>query len=82
MGMLLQGQMDWKGSIPWLERAVKLKPELAQAHYRLALAYQRIGRQTDAKAQIALYKKFAGQEHANLTRRLNDVTRFAGESSQ
>lgn len=82
MGMILQDERDWNSSIPWLERAVRLKPELAQAHYRLALAYQRIGRRTDAKAQISLYKKFAGQEQANMTRRLNEVTRFAGESSQ
>jgi tetratricopeptide (TPR) repeat protein len=82
MGMILQDQTDWEGSIPWLERAVKLKPELAQAHYRLALAYRRVGRQKDEQAEIALYKKFAGQEQAEMTRRLNEVTRFAGESSQ
>ena len=36
MGVVMQDSSNWKGSIPYLERALKLKPDLAQAHYRCA----------------------------------------------
>ena len=76
MGMVMQNGSDWKGSIPFLERAVKLKPDYAQAHYRLALAYWRTGRKQDGQAQMALQKKFARQEQQDLERRLRQITTF------
>lgn len=79
MGMVMQNGQDWKGSIPFLERAVKLKPDYAQAHYRLALAYGRTGRKQDGQAQMALQKKFARQEQEDLDRRLRQITTFTLE---
>jgi len=79
MGMALQNSQDWKGSIPYLERAVKLKPDFAQAHYRLARAYWKTGRTQDGQAQMDLQKKFARQELEDLDRRLRQITRFAVE---
>lgn len=76
MGMIMQDRKDWKASIPFLERAVKLKPDYAQAHYRLALAYWRTGRKLNGQAQMALQKKFARQEQQDLDRRLRQITTF------
>lgn len=77
MGVILQDGLDWKGSIPYLERAVKLKPDYAQAHYRLARAYWRTGRRQDGQEQMDLQKKFASQEKEDLDQRLRQITRFA-----
>ena len=41
-----------------LEEAVQLEPTNATAHYRLATLYRKMGRQDDAKREMALYKKF------------------------
>jgi tetratricopeptide (TPR) repeat protein len=79
MGVALQNSLDWKGRIPYLERAVKLKPDFAQAHYRLARAYWKIGRNQDGQAQMDLQKKFARQEQEDLDRRLKQIARFAVE---
>ncbi|HEX4067341.1 MAG TPA: tetratricopeptide repeat protein [Acidobacteriaceae bacterium] len=76
MGIILQDKLDWRGSIPYLERAVKLKPDLAPAHYRLARAYFKVGRKQDAQAQMELHEKFAHADEADLDRRLREVTRF------
>lgn len=76
MGLVMQDEKDWKGSIPFLERAVKLKPDYAQAHYRLGLAYWRAGRKQDAQVQMELQKKFARQEQEDLDRRLRQITTF------
>lgn len=77
MGVLLQNNLDWKGSIPYLVRAVKLKPDFAQAHYRLARAYWRTGRKQEGREQMELQQKYARQESQDLDRRLRQITRFA-----
>jgi tetratricopeptide (TPR) repeat protein len=82
MGKVLQISLNWKGSIPYLERAVKLKPDFAQAHYSLARAYWRLGRKQDGQAQMDLQKKFARQEQEDLDRRLKQIMRFAVEFHQ
>jgi tetratricopeptide (TPR) repeat protein len=76
MGVILQNDLDWKGSIPYLERAVKLKPDYATAHYRLARAYWRTGRKQDGQAQMELQKKFASQKQKDLDQRLRQLTTF------
>jgi tetratricopeptide (TPR) repeat protein len=82
MGVVMQYGMDWKGSIPYLERAVKLKPDFAQAHYRLARAYWKTGRRQDGQAQMDLQKKYSYQEQEELNRRLRQVTKFVMDAHQ
>ena len=76
MGLLKQENGDWRGSIPNLETAVKLKPDLSQAHYRLALAYWRAGRKDEAQAQMALQQQYSHQQRQDLDRRLRQITTF------
>jgi len=76
MGEILQNGKDWQGSIPYLERAVALKPDFAQAHYLLARAYWRTGRKKDGDVQMELQKKFAHQQQEDLDRRLREMTIF------
>jgi tetratricopeptide (TPR) repeat protein len=76
MGLLKQEDGDWRGSIPNLEMAVKLKPDLAQAHYHLSLAYWRAGRKDEAQAQIALQRQYSQQEQQDLDQRLRQITTF------
>jgi len=77
MGALLQDGEDWKGSIPFLKRAVRLKPDFSQAHYRLARAYWRTGRKEEGDAQMALQRKSANQNQIELDQRLRQVTSLA-----
>lgn len=76
MGILQQTQGEWDKSIANLETAIKLKPDLAEAHYRLALAYWRAGRKQEARAQIALQKQFHQQQQNDLDHRLRQITTF------
>ncbi|UWZ84566.1 tetratricopeptide repeat protein [Occallatibacter riparius] len=76
LGVLKQNQSDWPGSVPYLERAVALKPNHAQAHYHLALAYWRTGRKADGQTQMELQKKYASAEKEDLDRRLKQITTF------
>ena len=76
MGTFLEDDGMWKDSIPYLERAIKLKPDYSQAHYRLALAYWRTGRKQEGQAQMELQKKYSRQQQDDLNRRLNQITTF------
>lgn len=76
MGKLKQDQGDWVGSVTYLQAAVALKPDFAQAHYRLALAYARTGRKEEGKAEIELQKKYAQQVKQDLNQRLRQITVF------
>jgi tetratricopeptide (TPR) repeat protein len=76
MGVLMQNRGDWAGSIANLERAIALKPDFAQAHYHLALAYWRTGRKQEGQAEMELQKKYSKQEAQDLDRRLRQITTF------
>ena len=76
IGLLMQNQSDWAGSISPLETAIALKPNDAQAHYRLSLAYWRCGRKQEAQAEMALQKKYSKQQQEDLDQRLRQITTF------
>ncbi len=76
MAVLMQSQSNWQGSIPLLEKAVALKPDFSQAHYRLALAYWRSGRKQDGQAEMQLQQKYSRQQQQDLDHRLRQITTF------
>lgn len=72
-GLLLQDQSHWQQSIPELETALRLKPDDAAAHYRLALALARTGSRERAQQEIALQKKYSAQENKDRDERLSQM---------
>jgi tetratricopeptide (TPR) repeat protein len=80
MGVLKQDQMDWAGSVSYLEQAVKLKPDFARAHYRLALACLRSGRKEEGEAEMELQKRYSQQQQHDLDQRLRQITTFLVDS--
>ncbi len=60
-GMMAQAENKLEESAGALEKAVSLDPALAAAHYRLALAYQRLGNQEEAKAQLAAFRSLKNE---------------------
>lgn len=76
MGTFLQSDGMWAESIPYLQRAVELKPDFSDAHYHLGLAYWRTGRKQDGQAEMELQKKFSKQEQQDLDRRLRQIATF------
>lgn len=75
-GVFLQNQGDWAGSVSDLETAIALKPDFSQAHYRLALAYWRVGRKQQGQAEMELQKKYSKQEKEDRTNRMRQITTF------
>ncbi len=75
-GVLEQQRSDWQASTVSLEKAVALRPEYAEAHYRLARAYSHLGQRDRATAEIALQQQYTKQEKSSLDARLKEVTTF------
>src|SRR5207247_10139414 len=48
--------------IQLFERAVRLKPKLSLDHYRLGLAYQRLGNAEKAKEEVDLFRKLKAED--------------------
>jgi len=57
LGILLLDQQRFKEAIPELQQAARLDPDLAQAHYRLAQAYQRTGQDAPAAKELEIFKR-------------------------
>jgi tetratricopeptide (TPR) repeat protein len=60
LGILLSEQQRYAEAIQTLRRATKLQPELAQAHYRLAQAYQRTGQPALAAKELEIFERLKG----------------------
>jgi Flp pilus assembly protein TadD len=61
LGVLLSEQERFEDAIPELRRAISLDPDLAQAHYRLARAYQRTGQQALAAEELKKFTQLKGR---------------------
>jgi tetratricopeptide (TPR) repeat protein len=76
MGVLEQARQHWAESAAALERSIALNPTAPEAHYRLSRAYAHLGRNEDARAQIALHKTYSQQAKDSLDGKLQEVMRF------
>jgi tetratricopeptide (TPR) repeat protein len=61
LGMSLVTVKKYSEAIPPLETAVKLEPQNPTAHYNLAVAYRRGGRQSEADREFAIHRKMTEQ---------------------
>lgn len=80
MGVLDQQQLLWQESAAMLEKAIALRRNDAQAHYRLARAYAHIGKRDAALREIALQQKYSGKDENSQTARMREVTTFLAKS--
>jgi Flp pilus assembly protein TadD len=60
LGILLSDEQRYKEAIQELRSAVRLEPGLAQAHYRLAQAYNRTGQSELAVKELEIFEQLKG----------------------
>ena len=61
IGILLSDERRYTEAIQELRRATQLEPDLAQAHYRLAQAYQRTGQKALAAKELETFERLKGR---------------------
>lgn len=76
LGILYASDQRYTDAILEYQQATKLKPDLADAHYRLAQAYSRTGNKTLAAKEFELYQRFHKQEMAEDEKRRNEAAQL------
>ena len=73
LGILLAGDEKYDEAAREFQQAIALKPDLADAHYRLGQVYSRMGSKTLAAKEYELYQRFHKQEMAADEKRQNEA---------
>jgi tetratricopeptide (TPR) repeat protein len=62
LGILLEHGRDFAGAATELRRAIELNPNSPTPHYHLARVYERLGRKTEAAAELAAHERLTAEE--------------------
>lgn len=76
LGILSASQRDLDGAIAMYKSAIEADPQLADAHYRLAVAYDRTGQPSKAKQELQLHDQIMQQQAAAAERQRREVKQF------
>jgi tetratricopeptide (TPR) repeat protein len=68
LGLVRFRQRRWKEAAASLRAAVSLRPDLTEAYYPLAQSLRRLGRDTEARLCLDLYRRFRAAETAPASR--------------
>lgn len=76
LGVLHSERGNFEEAIRAYQRALELNPLLAEAHYRLGLAYKRVGQETKAQQEFKQYQQVNEADAAALERQRREVRQF------
>jgi tetratricopeptide (TPR) repeat protein len=76
LGNLSAGQKQWAEAIDYYLKAIEANPELSEAHYRLGVAYERVGEKAEAREQFQLHDEIARKQAAEIQRQRLAVKQF------
>ncbi len=76
LGNLSAGKMQWVQAIGHYLNAIQADPELNEVHYRLGVAFERVGDQAKATEQFQLHDTIAKEQAAEIQRQRKEVKQF------
>lgn len=76
LGNMSAARHDYSKAIDLYAKAVEANPQLSDAHYRLGVAYDRIGERAKAKREFELHDKFKQKEAEEVERQRLEVKQF------
>lgn len=76
LGILSASQNNFERAIELYRKAIDANPQLGDAHYRLAVAYDRIGESPKAKQEFQLHDQIAKQQAQDVERQRREVKQF------
>jgi tetratricopeptide (TPR) repeat protein len=76
LGNLAAGDHDTRAAIELYQKAIEANPELGDAHYRLGVAYDRIGESAKAKSEFALHDQIAREQAAEIDQQRKEIKQF------
>ncbi len=76
LGNLDSSQKNYPAAIESYKKAIRANEQLSEAHYRLAVAYDRIGDQTAAREEFKIHDDLTKQQAATVDRERREVKQF------
>lgn len=76
LGVLAASQRSFDKAIDFYKKAIEADPQLADAHYRLAMAYDRTGQPSKAKQELQLHDQIKQEQAAATDRQRREVKQF------
>jgi len=76
LGILFAERGDYPHAKAAYEKAVEVSPEMAEAHYRLGLAYKRAGDEPGAQKELQLHEQLTKQSAEQAERERGEIQEF------
>jgi tetratricopeptide (TPR) repeat protein len=76
LGILEATRRDFNQAIDFYSKAVAVSPQLIEAHYRLGVAYDRIGEKEKARQEFQLHEQMQKQQAAAVEEQRRAVKQF------
>ncbi len=76
LGVMEASQGNYPAAIDYYEKAIDANPQMTEAHYRLAVAYDRAGKKDKAAREFALHDDLEKQQAAEVERQRKEVKQF------
>jgi Flp pilus assembly protein TadD len=76
LGILAASQHNFEKALPLYAKAIEVNPQLAEAHYRLGVAYERLGKMDKAQQEFQLHDEIEKHEAAAVERDRREVKQF------
>jgi tetratricopeptide (TPR) repeat protein len=76
LGIFYSDRGDSTKALAAYQKATEASPELEEAHYRLAQAYNRAGEKSKAQAELQLYEQLAKKSAEETQRERNEIQQF------
>ena len=76
LGILAASEHKLEKAIDFYAKAISANPQLGEAHYRLAMAYDRIGEPAKAKQELQLYAEIKKQQADAIEQQRREIKQF------
>ena len=76
LGVLEATRGNYPKAIGYYAKAIQANPQMSQAHYRLGVAYDRVGEQDKAKREFQLHDEIEKQQAAAVDKQRREVKQF------
>jgi tetratricopeptide (TPR) repeat protein len=76
LGILYSDRGDSTKALAAYQKAAAASPELEEAHYRLAQAYNRAGEKSEAQGELQLYKQLSKKKEEEAARERREIQQF------
>jgi tetratricopeptide (TPR) repeat protein len=76
LGVLEATRRDFDKAIGYYNKAIDVNPQLGEAHYRLGIAYDRVGEKEKAQQQFQLHDQIEKEQAAAVEKQRREVKQF------